>query len=302
METFYDAIKERLMGVIIMGKITDALDKSEKERKPPVLQGKRPNRASEARAERQEPVLEVYEKANEINTNHLDKNLITILRPQTFEAEQFRTLKSSLLFPASGTPPRSVMVTSAVPGEGKSFVSANLAINIAQNINEHVLLMDCDIRKPTLHKDFGFGAMPGLSEYLSGKESLSSLLLKTHIEKLSLLPAGTPPSNPTELLSSKKMSHLIDEIRSRYTDRYIIIDTPPPKLASETKVIARQIDKVLVVARYGSTPRELVQDLVNMFGKAKVIGVVFNMCDRKSGVYGYRGYGRYSRYYKSYHE
>ena len=128
--------------------------------------------------------------------NPVDPRLVTLLHPQGFTSEQFKMLRTNLLFPADGKAPRSIMVTSALPGEGKSFVAANLAVTIAQNINEHVLLMDCDMRRSSVNRIFGFGRVPGLSEHLSQNFPLPSLLLKTGIKKLTLLPAGTAAGQP----------------------------------------------------------------------------------------------------------
>lgn len=293
-----------------VGKITDAIEKFQEENKSSpshkethILADNNPSpKSSENEAALTQTLNSnsLKKKKNDVNNgNGLDKNLITILKPKTFEAEQFRMLKSHLLFPASGESPRSVLVTSAVPGEGKSFVAANLAISIAQSINEYVLLVDCDIRKPTLHKIFGFDDTIGLSEYLSDSVPLPSLFLKTNINKLTILPAGTPPENPGELLSSSKMSNLLQELKSRYQDRYIIIDTPPPKLTAETNIIAKQVDGVILVVKYGQTSRKMVFDLEDMFGKDKIIGAVFNMCSFKSAHYGLHKYGDYAHYYSS---
>ena len=116
--------------------------------------------------------------------NQIDKNMVALLKPQSFEAEQFKILRTNLLFPSSGKSPRTIMVTSAIPSEGKSTIAANLAISIAQGIQEYVLLIDCDIRRPRVHTQFGYGDVPGLSDYLSKGTPLSSLLLKTKLNKL----------------------------------------------------------------------------------------------------------------------
>ena len=228
--------------------------------------------------------------------------MIVIHRPQSFEGEQFKLLRTQLLFPKTGRPPRTMMVTSALPGEGKSFVSANLAASIAQNINEHVLLIDCDMRRPTVHRLFGHSAdAPGLSAYLTdGGSSLADLLVKTPIEKLTLLPGGRPPANPSELLSSQRMAELIEEVRGRYPDRYIIFDAPPPKLISEANALARKVDGILLVARYGKTPRSAFKDLVESLGKEKIIGTVINRFDIQLGSFynDYYKYRRYGRYYQ----
>jgi exopolysaccharide/PEP-CTERM locus tyrosine autokinase len=233
--------------------------------------------------------------------NHIDKNMVALLKPQSFEAEQFKILRTNLLFPSSGKSPRTIMVTSAVPDEGKSLISANLAVSIAQSIQEYVLLIDCDIRKPCIHTQFGFGDEPGLSDHLSKGIPVSSLILKTIVNKLSILPGGTIRYNPSELVSSQQMSKLLQEVKYRYSDRFIVIDSPPPKLTAEASALSRQVDGVLLVIEYGRTSREMVLDLVNTIGKEKIIGIVFNKLDmRFSHYYGLGKYKTYSKYYQKY--
>jgi len=233
--------------------------------------------------------------------NRIDENMVTLIKPQSFEAEQFKILRTNLLFPSSGKSPRTIMITSSMPDEGKSLISANLAISIAQSIQEHVLLIDCDIRRPRVHTEFGFGDVAGLSEHLSRGIPISSLLLKTIVDKLSILPGGRPPFNPSELVSSQQMSKLLQEVKYRYSDRFIIIDSPPPKLTAETSALSRQVDGILLVIEYGRTSREMVSDLINILGKEKIIGIVLNKLDmRFAGYYGMGKYKTYSKYYQKY--
>jgi exopolysaccharide/PEP-CTERM locus tyrosine autokinase len=224
----------------------------------------------------------------------VDKNLVTLLQPQSFEAEQFKILRTNILYPLEGKSPRSMMVTSSLPGEGKTFVAANLAVSIALNINKHVLLIDCDLRKPELHRRFGFKDAPGLSNYLLEHTPLENLLLKTEVNRLTILPGGPPPENPSELMSSERMAALIEEVQNRYEDRLIVIDSPPPALTAETGVLARLVDGIILVVRYGKTPRERVSDLVDSVGADKIIGSVFNQVD--AGVAKYYGYKKYGAY------
>jgi len=286
-----------------LGKIFEALEKSKKENKrsapanQPISQPANQPISQPVSQPTGQPVN------RQIFKDNLDENLVTLLNPQSFESEQFKILRTNLLFPVSGKSPRCIMITSALPGEGKSFVSANLAISIAQNIDEHVLLMDCDIRKPTMHSAFGFVDVQGLSEYLSKGISLSSLLIKTDLNKLTLLPAGSPPANPAELLSSQQMSELIKEVKERYNNRYIIIDSPPPQLTAETSAIARHVDGIIFVVKYGSTPRHIVTKLINILGKEKILGVVVNYFDARSSMYNrYSKYGKYYQKYSYYHK
>ena len=231
-----------------------------------------------------------------ISLDRIDPNLVSVVDPHSLETEIFKVLRGKILFPASGKPPRSIMVTSAVPGEGKSFVSANLAVNMAQNVDDHVLLMDCDLRRPSMHRLFGLGRVMGLSEHLTNGNNIADLLIKTGLGKLSLFPSGTPPYNPSEVLSSAKMANLLNELKTRYQDRYLIIDSPPPMLAPETIAIAKQVDAIIVVIKFGSTPMDAVEELIDNLGKEKIIGAVINRFDaRTSRYYGYRKYGKYYR-------
>ena len=232
----------------------------------------------------------------EISLDRIDPNLVSVVNPQSLETEIFKVLRGKILFPASGKPPRSIMVTSAVPGEGKSFVAANLAVNMAQNIEDHVLLMDCDLRRPSMHKLFGLGRVKGLSEHLANGNKIEDLLIKTGLGKLSIFPSGTPPHNPSEVLSSAKMAKLLDELKTRYQDRYLIIESPPPMLAPETIAMAKQVDAIIVVIKFGSTPMDAVEELIDNLGKENIIGAVINRFDaRTSRYYGYRKYGKYYR-------
>ena len=221
--------------------------------------------------------------------------LITAAKPHSPASEQFRLLKNNILFPEQGEPPKTIMVTSASPHEGKSFVATNLAVSIAQSIDEYVLLMDCDLRAPTVHTFFGFGANEkGLSDYLLNTIPLFDVLKKTPINKLTVLTAGQIPSNPSELLSSDQMRRLLHEVKLRYSDRYIIIDTPPPYLTSETNAIARFVDGIILVIRQGKTRIKEVGDILDIYGRDKILGVVTNFSRKTIGYgYGYQktGYG-----------
>jgi len=219
-------------------------------------------------------------------------DLVVVKYPGSPAAEYFRFLRSQILYPAHREPPRTIMVTSAVSGDGKSFVATNLAACIATGIKEHVLLLDCDLRAPGLYKVFGIDTKrEGLSSYLTNKSELSDLLCKTDIPKLTILPGGNSIANPSELLSSEKMQHLISEVRNRYPDRFVILDTTPLELAPETSVLANQIDGVLMVVQYAKTPRKLVKSAIERIGKEKLLGIVFNGYEKPMQEYTRYGYG-----------
>ncbi len=265
-----------------------SLKKLYKKRKKSGSANKKPD-VMQDKTEKQEILPE-----NQNLSYDIDGKLITLLKPHSYESEQFKMLRTKLLFPNSGNPPRSIMVTSAALEEGKSFVSANLAISIAQTTDRYVLLMDCDLRTPCVHSLFGFNEMPpGLSEYLSGEVALSSLLLKTKVNGLTILPGGAPPHNPSELLSSEKMTELLGEVKDKYSDRYIVIDSPPPLIMAGTTVIARQVEGIVVVVKYGSTPMDLLTELIDTVEKEKILGIIIN----ESTYYGHGRRGKYGKLY-----
>ncbi len=191
-------------------------------------------------------------------------------------AESFRTLRSRILHPSSGVVPRSLLITSAVPGEGKSFVCANLGVVLAQGMDHYCLMVDCDLRKPALHRLFGLPLHQGLVNYLRDGDDLTSMIMSAGVETLSLLPAGPPPVNPAELLGSERMTRLVEELENRYDDRIILLDSPPMQAASETAVLARQVDGVILVVRWGGSRRENLHKLVELIGPERIVGVVFN--------------------------
>lgn len=279
-----------------MGKILDALEKTRSE--------SRMNSPEKMETVSRLKLKAVKKGDGKKNTNvsktynNPHRSLISLLDPNSFESEQFKSLRTNILFPASGNSPKIIMVTSSVPGEGKSFIASNLAVSIAQNIDSHVLLIDCDLRLPTIHKNFGIMQGRGLSEYLSGDEEFAPLIVKTGINKLSILQGGNPPSNPSELLSSDYMANLIDEAKNRYNDRYIILDSAPPLLAAESNALVNHADGILLVVNCGFADRKIIAELADSIGKDKLLGVVSNRFDIKSTRYS--GYGKYSRYNKYY--
>jgi capsular exopolysaccharide synthesis family protein len=184
------------------------------------------------------------------------------------------------------------MVSSAEPLDGKTLVAANLSVAIASGMNEHVLLVDCDLRRPALHQRFGIDVAQGIREYLEGGTSLAPCLVDTPAEKLKLLPAGKRPPNPSELLSSEKMRHLVKELKDRYEDRYIIFDAPPAQFTAETAFLASMMDGVLLVVRSGKTSEPLVSQAIENIGREKILGMVFN-ASRESDKNYYRYYYRY---------
>ena len=214
-------------------------------------------------------------------------------------AESFRTLRTRILHLESEKPIKNVLVTSATPGEGKSFICANLGLSFAQGLDYHGLLVDCDLRKPALGKLFGLSNERGLVNYLRDNEELSSLVTDVCIDKLRIIPAGPPAVNPAELLGSETMKELIEELGSRYDDRIVFYDSPPLQAASETAILAKYVDAVVLVVRWGAGRREHVKSLVELFGREKIVGIVFNAY--KSNVLDNKVFGSYENQYGEYY-
>ena len=272
-----------------MGKIFDALERHKKEstikidplpkRGPEKIGPKRPVAA----LPREGPIGWKY-----------SHKLVVLSAPDSVDAESFKMLRGQILFSKDGERPRIIMVTSAFPGEGKTYVAANLAASIAQGINEHVLLVDCDLRNPNQHSMLGYPNTRGLHEFLAGKKELSELIIRTGIEKLSLLPGGSPTPNPAELLSSNKMKEFLIEVRNRYQDRIIIIDATPSQITAEANVLANFVDGILFVVRAEKSPKENIRRSIENLGNEKILGVIFN---------GYsQGFKSYNKYYKKYYK
>lgn len=209
--------------------------------------------------------------------------------------ESFRRLRAKIVHPVDGEPAKSILITSAAPAEGKSFVCANLAGILAQDVDRHALIVDCDLRRPVMASLFGLSNENGLVQYLRDGVGLPDLIIPTGLKRLSLLPAGPPPLNPAELLTSEKMAGMIIEVVNRYHDRLILLDTPPGLAVSETAVLAQHVDGVVVVVRWGLAGREQVRQLVESIGREKILSVVFNgyemtILDQKMSQ---KGYGKY---------
>jgi protein-tyrosine kinase len=225
------------------------------------------------------------------------QKLVTFYEPDSVASEQFRKLRTQLLRLRLPQPPKTILVTSARAGEGKTLISANLAAVIAHEFSAHALLVDSDLRNPSLGNWFGISNGYGLSDYLVGRKEIPELLFKTEIERLRILLGGTLQDNPTELIGSARMESLIKELKSRYNDRYIIFDSTPLLATAEPEVLSRLVDGILIVVRAGETPRETVKQAISSLEKEKILGVVLNDLQFKSSGLTNRYFGSSDSYY-----
>ena len=225
--------------------------------------------------------------------------LVTQSRPQSQMAESYRALRTSLLLTSLGAPPKVILVTSALPQEGKTTTSINTAIVLAQK-GTRVLLIDADLRRPSIHKALGMGPKTGLSNVLTGSATLQQAVVHSAIvPTLFILPAGTPPPNPAELLASSNMKDILAELREQYD--HIIVDTPPTLSVTDAVVMSTRADAVVLVIRSGQTTKQALRrarDLL-MQVNARVAGVLLNAVDLTSPdyYYYYEYQGKYGHAY-----
>lgn len=282
-----------------MGKIDAAINKAGVENKREMSANADPVSSTVEEIENEQPILSP-DSALIDHRQGWDNRLLMTVDNYEGVAESFRRLRAQILHPAEGKPARSVMITSAVAGEGKSFVCANLGVVMAREVERYALMVDCDLRRPSLASFFGVHNSRGLVDHLRDGKDLSRLLHKTGMDRLSLLPAGMPPANPSELLASDRMKEMVKEVCGRYDDRFILFDTPPGQDASETAVLAQQVDKVVLVVRWGQAGREQVRRFVEAVGREKMLGVVFNAFEMTALDTRLRGEGYYNYYSEGY--
>lgn len=212
--------------------------------------------------------------------------------------DQFRVIKRPLLDNATGKGAALVangnliMVTSSLPGEGKSFTAVNLAMSIAMELNHTVMLVDADVARPSLMKKLGLPPAPGLLDLLlDSSVNLSDVLLRTNVENLTLLPTGLPHPRATELLASDAMVVLLEDMASRYRDRIIIFDSPPLLLTTEARVLASHMGQIVMVVQAEKTLQSEVKHALSTIDACPVRLLVLNQARTHGlGAYGY-GYG-----------
>lgn len=206
-------------------------------------------------------------------------------------AEQFRTLRSRL-YQLRGTQPlRTILVTSSVPGEGKTFVSSNLAQAIVRQPDRRALIIDADLRRPRLHLPFGAPLAPGLTDYLRGEADEFCVIQNGHESNLCFIPGGNEVTNPSELLANGRMKTLLERVTPVFD--WVILDSPPCLPVADASVLGDMCDGVLLVVRSGSTPSEVAQKACQELQGKNIVGVVLNAVQRAHlyDSYYYDGYG-----------
>ena len=287
-----------------MAKVYEALRRAEEERKRKVSRGVspapapavewEPEKPRGAKAERGKGFGKLLRRKGSVETPvpvggagaaDLNRRRIALLEPESFIAEQFRMLRSRLDSMGAETPIRTIAIASANSGEGKSNVSINLAVVTAMSMGRKVLLIDCDMRRPSIHRSLGVNPEMGLAELLMGRCGTDDAIVKIEGTSLELLGVRRHPQNPSELLGSRGMRDLLEELRGRY-DR-IILDTPATLGLPDSKIVAGLCDGYLMVVRAGDTAREDVEAALEVLDRSRALGLVLNGAEISRDRYAY---------------
>jgi protein-tyrosine kinase len=267
-----------------MSRIENALEKASslQARMP-----RRPDRSSSVVAE-PAPVL----VAPTIGTRN--PGIVTLTKPESPAAEEYRKLKTAVLRQAlSKNRQPVIVVTSCVSGEGKSLTSLNLAVSIAEEVDRSVLLIDTDMRRPSLAEYLGISVQKGLSDCLRDGTDASSVVVGTGISRLNLLPAGPSVRNPVELLSSPAMPSLLANLRRSAAEQILVIDTPPALPFAETPIVGSMADGIVLVVKEATVTVDQLKEALELIGESRLLGVVFNDVLDGSRNEQYQHYYRY---------
>ena len=206
-------------------------------------------------------------------------------KPKSIAAEAYRTLKTNIQYSSFDKQYKTIVVTSSNPGEGKSTTSGNLALTLAQG-EDKVLLVDCDMRKPSVHKKFRLSNTYGISDVLVQKQKVMDIIHKYN-ENLHIITAGKIPPNPAEMLGSKTMTAFLEEMKKHFD--YIILDTPPLQAVTDAQILSTKSDGTLLVVRAGVTKKECVNNSISLLKKvnANIMGTILHAVDNSSNKYYY---------------
>jgi len=234
----------------------------------------------------EEVILLARKKSNRKQFQMQNRSLVTMLNPKSPISEQYRTIRTNIQFSTVDKEMRTIMVTSAGPGEGKSTTTNNIAVVFAQQ-GKKVLLVDSDLRKPTVHYSFRVDNHTGLTNVLTKQDKLERAIRETDQENLYVLPSGPIPPNPAELLGSRAMEQFFDDVKDLFD--VVVFDTPPVLAVTDGQVLANKVDGVVLVVSSGKTETDAAlkakETLVN--SQAKLLGVVLNNIKRTESQYYY---------------
>jgi protein-tyrosine kinase len=280
-----------------MAKVYDALRRAEEERKrragddvSPVAPLDVSPLVPTPKAQRPSLWKRLFARRNRLRADpgggaEVNKRRIALIQPDSYVAEQFRALRGRIDAIAAERRIRTVVVTSAFPGEGKTTASVNLAAVTSLSLGRRVLLIDCDLRKPKVHVSLGLRPQSGLAEVLQGEATLADSVMKVEGAAFEVLAVRSRPRNPSELLGSSAMRKLMDEVSEKY-DR-VILDSPAALGLPDVKAISEFSDGVVIVVRADFTSQQEVEHLLEIVDRSRVLGLVLNGAKIDQARYGY---------------
>jgi non-specific protein-tyrosine kinase len=206
----------------------------------------------------------------------IEENRCIAFRGDSAEADRYRILRTRILQRTGARGGVTLMVTSALPGEGKTLTAINLALTFARGFEQTALLVDCNLRRPMIHDYLGYRSERGLVDCLAGERPVAESMVWPGIDKLTVISGGQAMEESAELLGSSRMQALVQELKHRYSDRYVIFDVPPVLSRADALAFAPLVDYILVTVRADRTPLDQVERAVALLPREKIIGTVLN--------------------------
>jgi exopolysaccharide/PEP-CTERM locus tyrosine autokinase len=261
-----------------MSKIEKALERAKKMRHEGQQQTQEQRPVEVPRLQDHRPV---YTKTRVVSpgTGHLQRHRIMTLINDPEVMDYYNVLRTQVLHRTRPNGHNTLMVTSVLAGEGKTITAINLAVSIAREVKQTVLLVDTDLRNPKIHEYLDCNMGKGLSDYLQGDVSVAELLVNPGLANMVVFPAGKPLHSSTEILGSPKMERLVEEMKRRYPERYVIFDCPPVLTVSDALIFSSYVDGVILVVEAGRTSRDQIRKAVELLEGKNLVGLVMNKAE-----------------------